>query len=380
LASGTVLVIEQSTGYPVDGKVAATVRPARPGRLVLDVRIPAWCSEAAVSVNGEAVEGVTPGQFARIDRTWRDGDRVELSFPMEPRWLAAGDRRALARGPLVHALDTAWCDAVNRRRLAAARAISTEPPTPMDTPEGAFGRAYRVQVTLADGRRALAPLLPFANRGMAPALPSDVCTVWLPEATSGRFRCLDLRRVANVHGSDGRALFTNVLAREESFAIERFGTLELDGVPFELIDPATNDERGLLILRGGGDHDLARQYPTRAAIAVGARCRALHVLGGVAGWGHPATTGAGRWGDVTVRIHYENARTQEVQWRNGQQLADYATRAAVPGSRHALDVGGKQLRTIRIPTNPDSPITHIEILDSGTVLAPVFAALTAELP
>ncbi|NQT85675.1 glycoside hydrolase family 127 protein [bacterium] len=380
LPSGNALAIQQRTAYPTDGAVHIVVEPKAAERFVLQLRIPAWCADPTATVNGQAIEGLEPGQFARIERTWRSGDRIELSFPMAPRWLAEGGRRALARGPLVYALDAAWCDPVNRRRLAAASAVSTEPPTPTDTPAGAFGPAYLVRIVLPGGRRALAPMLPFANRGMAPATPSDACVVWLPEAASGRFRTLDLRPTMNVHGSDGRALFTTALARDESFVFPRYGTHTLGGVPFDLVDPGANGGRGLLILHGGSSRDLAARYPTRAAAPVGTRCRALHVLGGVAGWGHPATKRSGRWGDLTVRIRYENARTQEVRWRNGEHLADYSTRSHVPGSRHALDLDGKQLRTLRIPTNPDSPVTRVEFLDNGTPLAPVIAALTAELP
>jgi hypothetical protein len=380
LPSGNRLTIGQRTDYPSDGDVHVSVTLARPERFVLRIRIPGWCTEPRATVNGEPVADLEPGEFGLIDRTWRSGDRLELSFPMEPRWLSRDGRYALARGPLVYALDTAWCDPVNRRRLATVAAVATEPPIRMATPAGALGPAYVVRVSLRDGARALAPMLPLANAGKAPATPDDSCTVWMPEATTGRFRPLDLRHAMNVHGADGRGLFTTVLATEESFPFTSFGAHTLGGVPFDVVDPATNAGRGLLVLRGGEGRDLATRYPTRAVVSVGMRCRALHILGGVAGWGHPVRKGAGRWGDLTVRIHYENARTDEVRLRNGEHLADYSTRVDVPGSQHALDLGGKQLRTLRIPVNPSSPVTEIEFLDNGTPLAPVIAAVTPELP
>jgi hypothetical protein len=269
---------------------------------------------------------------------------------------------------------------VNRHRLATVTDIATASPMPMAAPADARGPAYVARVSLPDGARALAPMLPLANAGRAPATPDEPCTVWLSQATTGRFRRLDLRHAMNVHGADGRGLFTTVLATDESFPFASFGTETLGGVPFDIVDPATNDGRGLLILRGGEGRALATRYPTRAVVSVGTRCRALHVLGGVAGWGHPVRKGAGRWGDLTIRVHYENARTDEVRLRNGEHLADYSTRVDVPLSQHALDLGGKQLRTLRIPVNPASPVTQIEFLDNGTPLAPVIAAVTAELP
>src|SRR4029079_6932262 len=43
-----------------------------------------------------------PGTFARIERTWKAGDRVTIEFPMRPRvsrWF--NDSIAVERGPLV---------------------------------------------------------------------------------------------------------------------------------------------------------------------------------------------------------------------------------------------------------------------------------------
>jgi DUF1680 family protein len=59
-----------------------------------------------VLVNGKRVtESAEPGTFAAIHRTWKDGDRVELEFPM-PLRLEPVDANhpqlvALMQGPLV---------------------------------------------------------------------------------------------------------------------------------------------------------------------------------------------------------------------------------------------------------------------------------------
>jgi len=58
-----------------------------------------------VSVNGQAVDGVRAGQFLRVQRAWKPGDGVVLTFPMPPRlstWYH--DSVAVERGPLVFAL------------------------------------------------------------------------------------------------------------------------------------------------------------------------------------------------------------------------------------------------------------------------------------
>jgi hypothetical protein len=55
-----------------------------------------------VLVNGERLASPVPGTFARVERTWRAGDRVEIDFPMRVRtssWF--NDSIAVERGPLV---------------------------------------------------------------------------------------------------------------------------------------------------------------------------------------------------------------------------------------------------------------------------------------
>jgi len=58
-----------------------------------------------VRVNGTPQENVEPGSFHRIERTWKDGDRIELRFPMKVRFSRQiNDSVAVTRGPLVFSL------------------------------------------------------------------------------------------------------------------------------------------------------------------------------------------------------------------------------------------------------------------------------------
>jgi len=68
----------------------------------LELRIPAWAKGATVQVNSDAKSQSSPGTFARIDRKWSQGDRVEIVFPMQPRtsrWFH--DSLVFERGPLI---------------------------------------------------------------------------------------------------------------------------------------------------------------------------------------------------------------------------------------------------------------------------------------
>ena len=99
---GTPVHVVEETDYPFRGAIRLTINPAVPQSFPLQLRIPAWASGAAIKVNGEPVPAPTPGSFARVERTWKAGDRVEIVFPMNPRvsrWF--NDSIAIERGPLV---------------------------------------------------------------------------------------------------------------------------------------------------------------------------------------------------------------------------------------------------------------------------------------
>ena len=112
------LKVRQQTDYPSSGKVVLWLEPSRPARFPLKLRIPAWCKEATVSVNGQKVERpVEGGTFFVFNRTWKPGDRVELDMPM-PWRLVRGrklqeGRVAILQGPVLFCLDPKRLVAMN---------------------------------------------------------------------------------------------------------------------------------------------------------------------------------------------------------------------------------------------------------------------------
>ena len=121
---GRDVTLSQSGDYAGTGRQTITVDANKAGRFTLKLRIPGWARDIVapgglyafvgnaggytVKVNGEEVAGALDKGYLAIDRKWKKGDRVELEFPMEPRFVAArheveADRGRLAvqRGPLV---------------------------------------------------------------------------------------------------------------------------------------------------------------------------------------------------------------------------------------------------------------------------------------
>lgn len=78
--------IRQETGFPYESGTTLTVEEApEKAEFALRVRHPAWvaASAFAVAVNGVKAAGTSePGSYFEIRRTWRRGDRVEVSLPM----------------------------------------------------------------------------------------------------------------------------------------------------------------------------------------------------------------------------------------------------------------------------------------------------------
>ena len=99
---GTPVQVTEETGYPFHGAVRFAVNPAAPLSFPFEFRIPAWAAGTTILINGHAETAPAPGTFARVERTWHSGDRVEIAFPMAPRisrWF--NDSIAVERGPLV---------------------------------------------------------------------------------------------------------------------------------------------------------------------------------------------------------------------------------------------------------------------------------------
>lgn len=111
---GTDVTVSQTTDYPWDGTVEVEVDPAEPVEFALKLRLPDWCDDYAVSVNGTETEATVEGGFVTLTRTWNGSTTVELDLDVEVERVAAhpevrenAGRVALRRGPLVYCLEGA---------------------------------------------------------------------------------------------------------------------------------------------------------------------------------------------------------------------------------------------------------------------------------
>ncbi len=112
LRDQTADALEITTQYPREGEIHITVTPAAARQFAMKLRLPEWCANPSIRVNGEALKpAIGTDGYAVLKRTWKTGDEVLLTLPLTPRVLV-GDHKnqgkvALLYGPLVLAADEA---------------------------------------------------------------------------------------------------------------------------------------------------------------------------------------------------------------------------------------------------------------------------------
>ena len=118
-ASGTLthgdIVLEVHTCYPWTDTVRMEVRGVPEHEWELSLRLPAWCRDPTISLNGTVIEPGHRNGYATVNRRWAMGDAVVLTLPMHAQFIAGhpfieSTRSAVAivRGPIVYCVEA--CD------------------------------------------------------------------------------------------------------------------------------------------------------------------------------------------------------------------------------------------------------------------------------
>src|SRR5690606_12620570 len=110
--AGKTVNVSQQTNYPWDERIQLTVNVDSPTRFKLALRIPGWCRNAQLQVNGADVPLNVERGYARIDREWASGDQVVLTLAMPVERMVAhpkvrhdAGQVALQRGPVIYCLE-----------------------------------------------------------------------------------------------------------------------------------------------------------------------------------------------------------------------------------------------------------------------------------
>lgn len=107
VADGVDITLEEDTHYPFDETIELTVKTGTEVNFPLYLRIPSWCDKPQVKVAGHAVRSIKTGGYLRIERTWKDNDKVVITLPMSIKtrtWQVNKNSMSVDYGPLTLSL------------------------------------------------------------------------------------------------------------------------------------------------------------------------------------------------------------------------------------------------------------------------------------
>ena len=106
------ITLKQETNYPWDGNVKLTISTTSPLQKEIRMRIPGWCKQYTIAVNGKQTKATIDKGYAVLNNKWKSGDEITLSMDMPVELVAADPRvkqdvgkRAIQRGPLVYCME-----------------------------------------------------------------------------------------------------------------------------------------------------------------------------------------------------------------------------------------------------------------------------------
>jgi hypothetical protein len=170
--------VKSQTDYPFDGHAVFTLTPDQPQRFTFALRVPEWAAAfRATGPDGKQVTG-RPGEYLRLNREWKRGDRVEVNVDLAVRFTPGGKSYpnyvAVERGPLVLALDKGASPNIPDLNQAALKTLpeqlTAEKPGLYDLPGVVTENGHARDVTLH--------LVPFAA--------AHEYRIWLPQPAAAQ--------------------------------------------------------------------------------------------------------------------------------------------------------------------------------------------------
>ncbi|WP_230545428.1 beta-L-arabinofuranosidase domain-containing protein [Mucilaginibacter sp. UR6-11] len=108
VGNGTQVKITSATQYPFNDVVGFTVNTGKPVSFPLYLRVPKWCANASVMVNGKKVAvNAIPGGYIKLTNKWKKGDKISLKLPMQIKvrqWAKNKNSVSVNYGPLTYSL------------------------------------------------------------------------------------------------------------------------------------------------------------------------------------------------------------------------------------------------------------------------------------
>ncbi len=191
----------------------------------------------------------------------------------------------------------------------------------------------------------------------------------------GKFLPIPLDKAATV--STAKPLFHDGEHDEQRLLFPDWKPKLFEGIPFVLVDPQQGRALNAVMLHGTNG-DKPPTMPKSVTLPCNSNAKAIHFLGGISGWGWPASEKGTT--SVTVRLKYADGKTEDHALLNGEHFADYIRRVDVPQSKFAFALRGQQLRFFSVFPKRTDKIETIELVKGKDVTSPVIMAVTVEGP
>lgn len=357
---GSDLGLSVDSDMPWGGTSTLRVAASRPVSSAIKLRIPGWARNqpspgdlyryltpvnrpASIRVNGTSTPA-TPDQmgYVTLERTWQEGDAIEIAFPVETRRVVAHDRvranrgrAAIERGPIVYCVE--WPDVPGGRALDVR--IDTQAAlTVSDRGSGHGAEAAGVVITTESGsmsgldapvkRATLIPYHRWANRG------AGEMAVWIPHTDY---------QPGDIGPAGGFIFYVNPNASADGWRYLEASPVDLSaGAKWGCFRRAISGARGTAV--GTGQQNTQDMLSACSDRGTAADLCANYVLNGVRGWYLPARDELG--------LMYRNLKAAGVggfedagrvdnftYWASSQDTADMAVHIdfADNGRQHTDD-------------------------------------------
>jgi DUF1680 family protein len=341
LVGGKDMSLVVDSEMPWGGKSTITVSAKEPAKAAIKLRIPGWTrnrpapgglyayvdvldEQTTVAVNGSPLKAAADQRgYLSLDREWRNGDRIEITFPFAVRRVSADTRVretrgriAVERGPLVYCAE--WPDTEDRRALSLM--LDGRADLKAERDPARFGGTMVIRAaarSLAAPESAVKPvtLIPYhlwANRG------AGEMSVWLSTREHA---------VGDTGPAGGLIFYVNPNVATDGWRyLEAAPVDQSGGATWGCFRTALSGARGAKV--GTGRQNTADIIAACADRGSAAELCASYVLNGVTGWFLPSTeelalmyrnlkaTGLGHFpSDIVDNCEY---------WASTQQTADMA--------------------------------------------------------
>jgi uncharacterized protein len=191
-----------------------------------------------------------------------------------------------------------------------------------------------------------------------------------------RFRMLDLTGAFTANNS--RGLYNSPDNVDETVTFRSYGMKRVDDIPFDVISPQ-KAVANVVVLKGGAPESWSRKtLPQKVEVKVGVPATRLHFLGGVAGWGYPAVED-NQLPVLKATLHFAGGATEELVFRNGQEIADYIGQFDVPKSKALPQFTRRgQIRWHSAEVKGSGVIETLTLESYNNDVAPTLFAITAD--